>query len=62
MRKSLEPEATGDTVPTDEAAILDQIEKLSENILHLQSCAIKKFDDFRQKMDGIILRVLFFLK
>jgi len=57
MRSSLDQEDPGNTLLNEEATVLDQIEKLCENILHLQSCAIKKFDEFRQQLDG---KVYFF--
>ena len=60
MRESLDQETTSNTILNDEATFLDQIEKLSENILHLQSCAIKKFDDFRQQLDGKFFSLIFF--
>ncbi len=36
----------------EENSIKEKIEKLTINIEHLQSCAIRKFDDFNQKLDG----------
>lgn len=43
----------------EDTSLREQIEKLTVNITHLQSCALKKFDEFNSKLDGKLISFVF---
>lgn len=62
LNKLLKSRADAKNSSLDETNLKDQIEKLTVNITHLQSCAMKKFDDFNAKLDGnLCLFILLYL-
>lgn len=44
------------SILNEENSVKEQIEKLAVNITYLQSCAMKKFDDFNQNLDGNFIK------